>query len=348
MNHKSDKEILDRLLIEAIGRKHVHGAVLHLSSGDQTIDLLSAAGEMTKDSSYYIASINKLFITAMVLRLCREGRLSLDNAIGKYLPHQIMQGLHVYKGREYSDVLTIRHLLAHTSGLPCYLTDKQRNGKRAMKELEAGIDQAWPFDKVVDAVKGMKPHFAPGARGRAKYGDTNFQLLSLILENVVSRPINRQLGDLFRELDMTNTFVYEASSQPTFVPIRYKSEQRFLPQFLSSTQNDIISTARDQMIFLRAFFSGYFLPKESMKELECWNRTFFPFENGVGMQKFSLPRILSPFRAVPEMIGHCGSTGSVAFYVPKVDLYITGTVNQQASPGAAFQLMIRAINALRG
>jgi hypothetical protein len=44
------------------------------------------------------------------------------------------------------------------------------------------------------------------------------------------------------------------------------------------------------------------------------------------------------------MIGHSGSTGSVAFYIPEKDLYITGTVNQQARPGIAFQTMIRIIN----
>ncbi|UCF64830.1 MAG: serine hydrolase, partial [bacterium] len=59
------------------------------------------------------------------------------------------------------------------------------------------------------------------------------------------------------------------------------------------------------------------------------------------IQKFSIPRLLSPFHVVPEMIGHCGSTGSVAFYVPERDLYITGTTNQQARPNIAFQTMIK-------
>ncbi len=41
-----------------------------------------------------------------------------------------------------------------------------------------------------------------------------------------------------------------------------------IPMFLNSTQNDIISTARDQMTFLKAFFNGYFFPKERLSELE--------------------------------------------------------------------------------
>lgn len=48
---------------------------------------------------------------------------------------------HIFKGKEYIGVLTISHLMSHTSGLPCSLNDKQANGKIALKELEAGIDQ---------------------------------------------------------------------------------------------------------------------------------------------------------------------------------------------------------------
>ncbi|MFH1260289.1 MAG: hypothetical protein ABII74_10860 [Elusimicrobiota bacterium] len=68
---------------------------------------------------------------------------------------------------------------------------------------------------------------------------------------------------------------------------------------------------------------------------------------GIGIQKFYLPRILSPFHPMPDMLGHCGSTGSMAFYVPDIDLYITGSINQQASPNIAFQTIIKIINKLR-
>lgn len=60
-----------------------------------------------------------------------------------------------------------------------------------------------------------------------------------------------------------------------------------------------------------------------------------------------MPRILSPFYPVPDMLGHSGSTGSVAFYVPEMDLYITGSINQQASPNIAFQTMTKITNKLR-
>ena len=157
----------------------------------------------------------------------------------------------------------------------------------------------------------------------------------------------RMIHDLFRDLGMTDSYVFEDPADTGFIPIRYNANVLNIPRYLTSTQNDIISTAKDQMKFLRAFFAGYFFPFDRLFELERWNRIFSPFSYGIGIQKFSLPRILSPFHPVPDMIGHCGSTGAVAFYVPERDLYITGTVNQQAQPNIAFQTMIRIVNAVR-
>ena len=81
------------------------------------------------------------------------------------------------------------------------------------------------------------------------------------------------------------------------------------------------------MTFLKAFFDCHFFPMKTLKELGKWNNVFFPFKYGIGIQKFYIPRFLSPFKPVPNMIGHSGSTGSVAFYIPDKDFFITGTVN---------------------
>jgi len=343
---KLNKSYLDQLLKNVITKKYIYGAVFYVSSDDNSIDLISASGNIKEDSQYYIASINKFFVSAIILKLYTENKLDLQDKISKYLPEEVVHGLHLHKGKEFSNDLSIAHLMSHTSGLPGYLIDKQINGKIAMKELEAGIDQPWPIHKVIQEVKRMKTHFPPGKEGRAKYIDTNHQILGLIIENITGEPVNIVLKNLFQELNLTNTYVCEDVNDKNFVPIRYNSETRHIPLFLTSTQNNIISTAKDQMTFLKAFFSGYFFSKERLNELEKWNNIFFPFKYGIGIQKFHIPRILSPFHPVPDMIGHCGSTGSVAFYVPDMDLYITGSTNQQARPNIAFQTTIKIINKL--
>ena len=346
MKDRLNQSILDQLVGNATTRRYIYGAVFYISSGDNSIDLISASGEMQEDSQYYIASINKLFVSSIILRLYAENRLDLHDKISEYLPEEVVRGLHIHKGKDYSNDLSIAHLMSHTSGLPCYLTGKRANGEKAMAQLEAGIDQSWPIDKVIHEAKRMKTHFPPGKKGRAKYIDTNHQILGLVIEDITGEPVSLVLKNLFQELNLTSTYVCEDANNETFVPIHYKSEEIHVPLFLNSTQNDIVSTARDQMTFLKAFFSGHFFPKERLNELEKWNRIFFPFKYGIGIQKFYMPRILSPFRPVPDMVGHCGSTGSVAFYVPDMDLYLTGSTNQQAKPNIAFQIMIKIVSKL--
>jgi len=346
MKEKLSNSVLGQLVDDVVKKKNIYGAVFCVSGGSSNFDIISASGEIKEDSQYYIASINKFFISAIILKLYAENKLDLEDKISQYLPSDLIQGLHVYNGKDYSNAITIAHLMSLTSGLPCYLADKQSDGKTAMKELESGIDQAWPIDKVIKEVKKMKPHFPPGEEGKAKYADTNHHILSLVIEKVTGNQVNIALKNLFRELNLTKTYVCEDPDDKNFVPIRYKSKTVQLPLFLTSTQYDIISTAKDQMAFLKAFFNGYFFPMERLNELEKWNSIFFPLKYGVGIQKFKIPRIFSPFQSVPEMIGHCGSTGSVAFYVPEMDIYITGTTNQQANPNIAFQTMIKIINKL--
>ena len=347
MKNKLNKSALDQLVNNVCQKKFIYGAVFFISSSGHSTDLISASGNIKEDSQYYIASINKLFVSAIVLKLYRENKLDLSDKISKYLPEEIIIGLHIHKDKDYSKDLSILHLISHTSGLPGYLIDKRTDGKMTMAELEAGVDRAWPIEKVVQEVKKMKTHFPPGQESKAKYIDTNHQILSLIIENIIGDPINIVLKNLFQELNLSRTYVCEDVNDKNFIPIRYKSDVINIPLFLTSTKNDIISTAEDQMAFLKAFFGGYFFPKERMKELEKWNSIFFPFKYGIGIQKFHMPRVLSPFKPVPDMVGHSGSTGSVAFYVPDMDLFITGTVNQQAKPNVAFQTMVRIINKQR-
>lgn len=97
---------------------------------------------MEKDSQYFNASVTKLYDTAIVMRLVDEGRLVLDEKIAKFLPDEYMQGLHVLKGVDYSNEITIKHLISNTSGLPDYFFHKQPNEKTATSHLLEGHEQS--------------------------------------------------------------------------------------------------------------------------------------------------------------------------------------------------------------
>lgn len=343
MDHLSQQR-LDKILNRTVSYKYIFGAVFQVESSDHSIQFSSASGNMAFGGLYYIASINKLILSAIGLRLIRENKLNFSDKISNYIPGDLMKGLLVLKGKDYSSEITIGQLLSHTSGLPCYLIDKRPGKRKLMVELLEGKDQQWPTDKVIAQVKEMKPKFIPGEKGKASYSNTNFRILGKILEIILQKPLHVILNDLFYELEMRDTFVYTENSERAFAPFYNKEKPVYIPHYLASSGFDIISTASDQMIFLKAFFKGYFYPKEKLHELEKWNSIFFPFQYGIGIQKFYTPRIFSPFKAVPDMIGHCGSIGTAAFFIAEKDLFITGTINQAKNPGILFRTIIKIIS----
>jgi D-alanyl-D-alanine carboxypeptidase len=60
---------------------------------------------------------------------------------------------------------------------------------------------------------------------------------------------------------------------------------------------------------------------------------------------FRLPRALTPFRPVPEVVGHTGSTGTWLFHAPELDLFMTGTVNQITAGAVPFRLVPKVLRA---
>ncbi len=339
-----NQEKIDKIVSGIGKRKYIHGAVFHLESKDRSQSLFSATGNLNPDSTYYIASINKLVLSLITLRFHQAGQLDINDKISKHISIEVLNKFLILKGRDFTSLLSIRHLMSHTSGLPCYLIDKRPDGKKNMDLILGGNDQAWPIEKVVAEVKKMKPKFKPGTPGKAAYAETNFRLLGEILEVVSQKSLNKLLTDLFEELNMNQTFVLPTKSTQSCAPVYFKENTIELKNYWSSTLHDIASTAVDQMKFLRAFFDGNYLDQKILNELQQWNNIFFPFKYGVGLQKFYMPRIFSPFKAIPDFVGHCGSVGSVAFYIPQKELYITGTVNQTANPNIVFQTMVKLIN----
>src|SRR5690606_37856512 len=128
----------------------------------------------------------------------------------------------------------------------------------------------------------------------------------------------------------------------------HKSKELHIPKAMTSFGPDggMVSTSADMLVFIEAFFSGKFFPHNYIFELQEWNRIFFPMQSGVGIHLFKLPWLFNPTDAVPAFIGHSGLSGALAFYCPKRNIYIAGTVNQVAHPQISFKTMIKLTNLL--
>ncbi|MBL0940399.1 MAG: beta-lactamase family protein [Gemmatimonadaceae bacterium] len=340
---------LDAIVADAVDGKNVHGAVVRIVARGDTLSFAGKAGVLEQSTPYFIASTTKLYVTALIMQLRHEGLLSLDDRLADLLPAEEWKGLNRLDGIDRSDAITVRQLLAHTSGIPDYFEGERANGRRLDKELLAGKDRGWTTAQALDMAREMKPPFPPGKPGKARYSDTNFQLLGRIIEVKTKQSFDDALTTrILAPLGLTSTYMYRDTSDKRPADIIGSDGALRIPRAMASFGPDggVVSTAEEQLTFLRAFFEGRLFPEVWLKEMRQWNPVFFPLEAGVGMLRFQLPRWMPPFTKQPELIGHSGLSGAFAFYSPDKDVYVTGTVNTVASQSAPFELMLRLLAVL--
>jgi D-alanyl-D-alanine carboxypeptidase len=105
---------LQTVLDKAVDNKKIFGSAFGVKKGDYI--WVGSSGNLTIDRPYFIASSTKLFTSALIFNLRSRGLLSLDDSISRFIDKSVLHRLHVFKGKEYSETITVKHLLAHTSG----------------------------------------------------------------------------------------------------------------------------------------------------------------------------------------------------------------------------------------
>ncbi len=341
------KAELQALIDEQVEDKNIFGTVVKVESTDGSFSWNSAAGDLEVETPYFIASVTKLYTTAVVLKLVDQGLMSLDDRLDQYLGTDILDGLHVYRGTDHAPEITVRQLLGHTSGLPDYFQHKQ-DGETLEERISQSQDLAWSRAEVWTWAKEMKPEFEPGKPGKAHYSDTNFQLLGEIIEQVSGMSIAEAYEQyIFQPLGLEHTYLYTDPTDNTPKPIYFKEEATSIPMAMASFGADgaIVSTVDEGYTFLRAFFQGELFPEAYLDEIQQeWNKIFFPLEYGTGVSRFQFGAAMTGGKKLPVLVGHSGLSGAFAFYSPDWDVYLTGTVNQIHKPSTSFQLMIQIMS----
>ena len=340
----------------------VRSCVLSVMKGDGSFSCSWAAGmadeknrtPMTGDTPIYIASITKLYTATVVMRLYEQGLISLQDPMAKYLPDDLIQGIHVYQGHDYSREITIHHLLSHTSGIPDYYTAKPEGGKSLFELFVEEPDRTWTVEQTIDrARQDLNPEFAPGAD--ASYSDTNFQLLGKIVEAVTNKQLHHVFEDMiFSPLKLEHTWMIGRSKprapSPSPADI-YQDDTNITPTRSNGSywaDGGIVSTARECIVFLKALNDGRLIKKETLSLMHDWHKLRFPLQYGYGTMRFELPGFVNRFVKAPALWGHSGSPGSWLYYSPDLDLYLAGTINQTESQSTPFKLMIKVIKMMQG
>lgn len=301
---------------------------------------------------YFIASTTKLYVSALVMQLRAEGRVDLDAPATRYLDPSVMTGIHVLRGVDSGVRITIRDLLSHTSGIADYFEQRQRDGSTQIgKALQA--DFAWTFDDVLRITREeLSPRFPPSTPGKAFYSDTNYQLLGAVVEAVTGRRYEDALPQrILAPLALEGTYPFTLDTVERYDSVAamlYGKQRVAIPRAMASVRADggMVSTASDGLAFLEAFMAGRLFPRAYLDEMQSqWRAIFAPLQYGMGLMRFALPRYYTLFRTVPPMIGHSGASGAVLFYVPALDLYVSGTVNQIKKRSLSYNLLTRLVMA---
>lgn len=335
---------LQKILDNTVDNQKIFGTSFTVKHKDEVWS--GSAGNIDKNQQYFIASTTKLFVTTIILQLVSEEKLSLDDKISNYLDANTMNDLLVYKGKDYSNELTIRNLLAHTSGLADYYQNKGASGMSLEDEIVSGIDQFWTFEQAIEHAKAMEPLFAPNTPGKAHYSDANFQLLGKIIENITGKTFSENCKvRIFNPLNLTKTYLYSDTADTRPIKMYYKENELNIPKAMTSFGADggMVSTSAEMLIFIEAFFTGKLFPKEYIADLQQWNKIFSPIRSGIGIHLYKLPKILS----TPTLIGHSGLSGALAYYDPQEDIYVAGTVNQIAYPSTSFKVTTKLVQRTR-
>lgn len=337
--------------VERAGRdRDLAGVVVRVERADDDLVWTGSTGELGPHSRFFIASTTKLYTTAIVLRLVERGLLSLDDKLVDRVDPSLVRGLHVHRGVDLTDRITVRHLLAHTSGLPDYFSGREADGRSLERRLRQGHDTAWTLDDVVATARRLGPAFPPGRPGKALYSDTNFQLLGRIIELATgSSYVEALQAEVIAQLGITETWLHVDPEDRRPAPLRDGPRQLHIPRAMTSFGPDggVVATAGDLMTFLRGFFEGRLFDPAVLDGLRDYNRIFFPLQYGVGFARFAWPRILSPLAPQPELLGHSGLSGTFGFFAPSRGTYLAGTVNNIAKPSRSFRLMLKLLQAAR-
>ena len=316
---------------EMIQAKEIPGAVTLIATRSgvthlQAIGSADPAGTkpLRKDSVFWIASMTKPITGTAILMLQEEGKLSVDDPVGKYIPE--LASLKTPSGKPAN--LTLKHLMTHTSGLPEATADESKAAKKLADLIPAYTNKSMQFE--------------PGSKWQ--YCQSGINTLGRILEVVSGQPYEVFLEKkFFAPLGMKDTTFYlrPEQMQRLVAPVKRAEDGTLtetaigLLQGKPATSTDrypaanggLFSTAPDYARFARMILNSgsldgkRYLKPESVRQMTTIQsgdlKTGFTPGNGWGLTWCVVrePQGVSAMLS-PGTHGHGGAYGTQAWIDP--------------------------------
>lgn len=324
--------------------KKVDNAFLLVHSDKLGVHLNIAEGETANpEQPNYLASVGKLFTATLIAILHEKKELDFDDKISKYLDHKLMNGLHIYKGKDYSNEITIRHLLMQTSGLNDVFYDllKKMSKDETFKPTTR--------DAVFWGKENLKPVAIPGKKHF--YTDTNYYLLGLIVEIVTKKEFYKVVHELiFNPLKMNNSYMH-GFSKPK-IKSKYPTAKSLIDNIdilsvegfhkIDYAGGSVVAPLEEFLQFMKALVNGKIIKKETLdRMINDYVYMGFPaigYRYGYSIWKPVTIPLLMPKKY--KCWGCVGVTGAFMFYHLSTQSYIIGTFNDSSYKAKSLQFMI--------
>lgn len=174
------------------------GKIVYVKAyGDAKLDPRTSADPKMR---YSIGSISKQFTAAALLMLQEQGKLSLDDKVGKYIPDLTR-----------ANEVTIRQLLSHTSGYQDYWPQDY---------VMPGMLKPVTAQQIMDTWAKKPLDFDPGTKWQ--YSNTNYVIAGAIAEKAAGMPLWQFLQqNIFKPLGMTSAYDIDKTRLTESDPIGY-------------------------------------------------------------------------------------------------------------------------------
>jgi len=218
------------------------------------------------ETKFRIGSISKTFTSVLVLKAFEDSKLNLDQTIAKFFPTV-----------KNANQITIRQLLLHRSGIYNF-TDAE--------DYKTWMTQARTEKEMVEIIAKGASDFEPGTR--TQYSNSNYVLLTYILEKTYNKPYSELLKTYIAEpAGLKNTYLGQkiGSQKNEARSFDFDGDWNKVPETDISIPlgaGGIVSTPNDLVQFSDALFGGKLLKKETLELMK-------PTRDSFGMGLMQIP-----------------------------------------------------------
>jgi CubicO group peptidase (beta-lactamase class C family) len=264
-----DTAALEALVRGYAERRMFMGAVLVSRRGVTLLDRAYGYANLewqvpnTAQSKFRIGSMSKQFTAAAIMLLQEEGKLHVEDNLGKYLPDIPAAWAPI----------TLHQLLTHTSGIPDLVM---------FPDYPALRTQPSPPEKTYQLLRGKPLDFAPGAK--FQYSNSGYVVLALVIERLAGKSFDAFLrervlaplglndtgSDAPRPLLMNRADGYVALTPGVppdpATPVVYRNAD-FIDMSVPTGGGGLYSTSRDLQRWVKGLFGGQLLTPPSLARM---------------------------------------------------------------------------------